>query len=48
MTMDILAKQALEAAMTITGTDGRDAHTMEIAHKLACAIAAEEMAKGAA
>ena len=44
MTIEILAKQALEAAMVITGTDGRDAHTMEIAHKLACAIAAEEMA----
>ena len=41
MNMDTLAKQAIEAAMEITGTDGKDKETQEIAFKLACAIAAE-------
>lgn len=44
MNLDTLAKQSLEAAMLITGTDGKDAHTQEIAFKLACAAMAEEMA----
>ena len=41
MSIDILAKQSLEAAMSITGTDGKDEHTQEIAFMLACAMAAE-------
>ncbi len=44
MTMDILAKQALEAAKAITGTDGKDQHTQDIAFKLACATMAKEKA----
>ena len=44
MNLDTLAKQSLEAAMLITGTDGKDSHTQEIAFKLACAAMAEEMA----
>jgi len=44
MTMDILAKQSIEAAMLITGTDGKDYETQEIAFKLACAAMAEEVA----
>lgn len=44
MNMNELAKQSLEAAMEITGTDGKDQHTQEIAFKLACAAMAEEMA----
>ena len=42
MNMQILAKQTLEAAMIITGTDGKDAETQEIAFKLACAAMAKE------
>lgn len=45
MNMDILAKQSIEAAMEITGTDGKDKETQEIAFKLACAIMAEEKLK---
>lgn len=45
MNMDILAKQSIEAAMKITGKDGKDKETKEIAFKLACAIMAEEKAK---
>lgn len=44
MNMDTLAKQSLEAAMEITGTDGKDTHTKEIAFKLACAAMAQEVA----
>lgn len=44
MNMNELAKQSLEAAKKITGTDGKDHHTQEIAFKLACAAMAEEMA----
>lgn len=47
MNMNTLAKQALEAAMKITGTDGRDEHTQAVAFKLACAIAAQNAAKAA-
>ncbi len=45
MNMDTLAKQSIEAAMLITGTDGKDKETQEIAFKLACAMMAEEAAK---
>lgn len=45
MSMDILAKQSIEAAMLITGTNGKDQETQEIAFKLACAMMAEEVAK---
>jgi hypothetical protein len=45
MNMDTLAKQSIEAAMLITGTDGKDQETQEIAFKLACAMMAEEAAK---
>ena len=45
MTMDALAKQSIEAAMLITGTNGKDQETQEIAFKLACAMMAEEAAK---
>ena len=44
MNMNILAKQSLEAAMKITGTNGTDKHTQEVAFKLACAMAAKEVA----
>lgn len=44
MNMDILAKQSLEAAMSITGTDGKDQHTQEIAFELACAVMASNLA----
>jgi len=44
MNMNLLAKQSLDAAMEITGTDGKDQHTQEIAFKLACAAMDEEMA----
>lgn len=45
MTLEILAKHCLEAAMEITGTDGRDNHTQEVAFKLACAEVAHEKTK---
>ena len=45
MSMDILAKQSIEAAMLITGTNGKDEETQSIAFKLACAMMAEEAAK---
>lgn len=45
MNMNTLTRQALEAAMKITGTNGKDEHTHEIAFKLACAAMAEELAK---
>ncbi len=45
MNMQVLAKQTLEAAMIITGTNGKDDETQEIAFKLACAVMAEEMHK---
>ena len=44
MNMDMLVKQSIEAAMKITGTDGKDEYTQEIAFKLACAMMAEEIA----
>lgn len=44
MDMNTLANQSLEAAMEITGTDGKDEHTQEIAFKLACMAAAENAA----
>ena len=44
MSMNELARQSLEAAISITGTDGKDEHTQEIAFMLACAAAAEEKA----
>ncbi len=44
MNMDTLAKQSLEAAMLITGTDGKDEHTQEIAFKLACMAASSDAA----
>ena len=43
MIMDTLAKQSLEAAMEITGTNGKDEHTQNIAFMLACAEAAHEL-----
>ncbi len=43
--MQVLEKQTLEAAMIITGTDGKDSETQEIAFKLACAAMAEEIHK---
>ena len=45
MNMDTLAKQSIEAAMLITGTNGEDKETQEIAFKLACAMMAKEAAK---
>ena len=44
MNMNTLVKQSIEAAMLITGKDGKDAETQEIAFKLACAIMAQEVA----
>lgn len=43
MNMDTLARQSLCAARKITGTDGTDTHTQEIAFKLACAAMAKEL-----
>lgn len=44
MNMDLLVKQSMEAAIEITGTDGKDEHTQEVAFKLACVAMAKEMA----
>lgn len=44
MNMDKFAKQSIEAAMLITGTNGKDQETQEIAFKLACAAIAKELA----
>lgn len=44
MNMNTLVKQSMEAAMKITGTDGKDKHTQEVAFKLACAAMAQEVA----
>lgn len=45
MNMNELAKIALEAAMSITGTDGKDEHTQNIAFMFACQAMAEEQSK---
>ncbi|MEI8659405.1 hypothetical protein [Vibrio sp. Hal054] len=45
MTLDLLAKQSLEAAMSITGADAKDPHTQNVAFDLACVAMAEEVAK---
>ena len=42
MNMDTLARLSLEAAKEITGTGGKDAHTQDVAYKLACLSMAEE------
>jgi len=42
MNMDILVKQSIEAAISITGKDGKDQETQAIAFKMACVIMAEE------
>lgn len=44
MNMDKFAKQSIEAAMLITGTDGKDQETQDIAFKIACAAMAKELA----
>jgi hypothetical protein len=43
--MDTLAKNALDQAKSLTGTDGTDEHTQKIAFKLACAVAAQMTAE---
>jgi len=45
MNMNELAKNVLQAAMAITGTDGKDEHTQKIAFMLACAEMASEKSK---
>lgn len=45
MNMDTLAKQALEAAMSITGKDAKDEWTLEVAFKFACYAMAQEQRK---
>lgn len=44
MNMNEFAKQALEAAIKITGKDVNDKETQEIAFKFACAMMAAEKA----
>ena len=45
MTMDILAKQAIEQAMSITGKSAEDEETQEVAFHLACAVMAQTLNK---
>ena len=42
MNMETLVKQALEAAIEITGANSNDKETQEIAFKLSCAMMARE------
>ena len=44
MNINTLVEQALESAKIITGTDGKDKETQEIAFKLSCLAMAEEKA----
>lgn len=44
MDMNKFAEQSMLAAKKVTGTDGKDTETQEIAFKIACMMMAQEMA----
>ena len=44
MNMDILVKQSVEAAISITGKPATDKETQQVAFQLACAAMAEQAA----